>query len=109
MTAMDSVRVVLAEDNALLRQGVEKLIAQQDGLELVGTAGDLPGLLALWVGVMIIHSLSTARREVALEDPASGGWFTRSLKPGDKVVTRGAQMLLSEEFKSQIRVEDDDN
>jgi multidrug efflux pump subunit AcrA (membrane-fusion protein) len=50
-----------------------------------------------------------ARREVALEDPASGGWFTRSLKPGDKVVTRGAQMMLSEEFKSQIRVEDDDN
>ena len=50
-----------------------------------------------------------ARREVVLEDPASAGWFTRSLKPGDKVVTTGAQMLLSEEFKSQIRVEDDDN
>jgi len=48
-----------------------------------------------------------ARREVELEDPASGGWFTRSLTPGDKVVTRGAQMLLSEEFKSQIRVEDE--
>ena len=44
---MDSVRVVLAEDNALLRQGVEKLIAQQDGMDLVGTADDLPGLLAL--------------------------------------------------------------
>ena len=44
---MDTVRVVLAEDNALLRQGVEKLIAQQDGLELVGTADDLPGLLEL--------------------------------------------------------------
>ena len=39
--------MVLAEDNALLRQGVEKLIAHQDGLELVGTADDLPGLLAL--------------------------------------------------------------
>ena len=39
--------MILAEDNALLRQGVEKLIAQQDGLELLGTAGDLPGLLAL--------------------------------------------------------------
>lgn len=50
-----------------------------------------------------------ARREVVLEDPASDGWFTRSLKPGDKVVTRGAQMMLSEEFKSQIRVEDEDN
>ncbi len=44
---MGPVRVVLAEDNALLRQGVEKLIAQQDGLELVGTANDLPQLLAL--------------------------------------------------------------
>jgi DNA-binding NarL/FixJ family response regulator len=44
---MATVRVVLAEDNALLRQGVEKLIGQQDGLELVGTANDLPGLLAL--------------------------------------------------------------
>ena len=40
------MRVVLAEDNVLLRQGVEKLIAQQAGLEL-GTANDLPGLLAL--------------------------------------------------------------
>ncbi|HEV3132848.1 MAG TPA: response regulator transcription factor [Acidimicrobiales bacterium] len=44
---MGQVRVVLAEDNALLRQGVEKLIAHEDGLELVGTANDLPGLLAL--------------------------------------------------------------
>ncbi len=50
-----------------------------------------------------------ARREVTLEEPASGGWFTESLHPGDKVVTSGAQMLLSEEFKSQIRVEDDQN
>jgi DNA-binding NarL/FixJ family response regulator len=44
---MESVRVVLAEDNALLRQGVEKLIDHQEGLDLVGTADDLPGLLAL--------------------------------------------------------------
>jgi len=44
---METVRVVLAEDNALLRQGVEKLIGLQHGLELVGTANDLPGLLAM--------------------------------------------------------------
>lgn len=43
--------MVLAEDNALLRQGVERLIGQQDGLELVGTASDLPELLALVDGV----------------------------------------------------------
>jgi DNA-binding NarL/FixJ family response regulator len=44
---MATVRVVLAEDNALLRQGIEKLIGQQHGLELVGTVEDLPGLLAM--------------------------------------------------------------
>jgi hypothetical protein len=51
---------------------------------------------------------SFARRAVDLEEPAGGGWFTRSLKPGDKVVTTGVQTLLSEEFKSQIQVEDTD-
>ena len=45
-----------------------------------------------------------ARREVNLEDEAAAGWFTRSLAPGDRVVTTGAQTLLSEEFKSQIQV-----
>jgi len=45
-----------------------------------------------------------ARREVTLEDPTAEGWFTRSLSPGDRVVTTGAQLLLSEEFKSQIQV-----
>ena len=44
---MQSVRVVVAEDNALLREGIEQLISRQEGLELVGVAIDLPGLLAL--------------------------------------------------------------
>jgi hypothetical protein len=45
-----------------------------------------------------------ARREVVLEEPTAEGWFTRSLKAGDRVVIAGAQTLLSEEFKSQIQV-----
>lgn len=37
------------------------------------------------------------------------GWFyTGNLKPNDEVVTRGAQLLLSEEFKYQITNENDD-
>ncbi|HMD70750.1 MAG TPA: HlyD family efflux transporter periplasmic adaptor subunit [Bryobacteraceae bacterium] len=44
------------------------------------------------------------RREVRLEDPTAEGWFSRSLSPGDRVATTGAQTLLSEEFKSQIQV-----
>jgi DNA-binding NarL/FixJ family response regulator len=40
-------RIVLAEDNVLLREGISRLIDGQDDLELAGVAGDLPGLLAL--------------------------------------------------------------
>jgi multidrug efflux pump subunit AcrA (membrane-fusion protein) len=45
-----------------------------------------------------------ARRGLNLEDPAAEGWFTRSLAAGTRVVTTGAQALLSEELKSQIQV-----
>jgi hypothetical protein len=45
-----------------------------------------------------------ARRQVVLEEPVAEGWFTRSLSPGNRIVTIGAQALLSEEFKSQIHV-----
>jgi DNA-binding NarL/FixJ family response regulator len=41
-----TIRVVLAEDNALLRAGVAKLLASADDLELVATAGDLDALMA---------------------------------------------------------------
>jgi DNA-binding NarL/FixJ family response regulator len=42
-----TIRVALAEDNVLLREGVSRLVASNEDLELVGTASDLPGLLAL--------------------------------------------------------------
>jgi len=39
-----TIRVLLAEDNALLRQGLERLIAHDRALELVGSVADLPSL-----------------------------------------------------------------
>lgn len=43
--------------------------------------------------------------DIELED----GWFYQgNLRPNDEVVTSGAQLLLSEEFKSQITNENDD-
>ncbi len=42
-----AIRIVLAEDNALLREGISRLVEAQADLELVGVASDLPGLLAL--------------------------------------------------------------
>jgi len=45
--AMATIRVVLAEDHGLLREGVSRMINGQEDLELVGVASDLPRLLAL--------------------------------------------------------------
>jgi DNA-binding NarL/FixJ family response regulator len=44
---MASIRVVLAEDNALLREGISRIIDGEPDLELVGQAVDLPELLEL--------------------------------------------------------------
>jgi len=50
-----------------------------------------------------------SRIPVATDTEAGNGWFYQgNLKPGDHVVTSGAQLLLSEEFKSQITNENDD-
>jgi DNA-binding NarL/FixJ family response regulator len=42
-----AIRVLLAEDNTLLREGIARLLERADGIELIGTACDLPGLEAL--------------------------------------------------------------
>lgn len=42
-----TIRVVLAEDHALLRQGLERLLNAAEDVELVGTADDLPSLEVL--------------------------------------------------------------
>jgi len=44
---MGMIRVALAEDNVLLREGVSRLVSANEDFELVGTAADLPQLLAL--------------------------------------------------------------
>ena len=43
----EPIRVVLAEDNALLREGLAQLLGGIGGIELIGTAEDMPALLAL--------------------------------------------------------------
>jgi DNA-binding NarL/FixJ family response regulator len=42
-----SIRVVVAEDHALLRQGLERMLKAAPDVELVGSAVDLPSLLEL--------------------------------------------------------------
>jgi DNA-binding NarL/FixJ family response regulator len=42
-----SIRIVLAEDHALFREGIHQLVDREDDLEVVGTASDEAELLAL--------------------------------------------------------------
>ncbi|MEP6822899.1 MAG: hypothetical protein ABI946_11170 [Chthoniobacterales bacterium] len=46
-----------------------------------------------------------ARHMIATDIPAQGGWFVaENFSSQEKVVTKGAEQLLSEEFRSQIQV-----
>ena len=59
-----------------------------------------------WIYIQTADTVFT-QREISLDRSTSGGWLvTNSAAPGDKVVVTGAQTLLSEEHKSQIRLED---
>ena len=44
---MSTIRVALADDNVLLREGVSRLVSAHPDFELVGTASDLPELLTV--------------------------------------------------------------
>ena len=45
------------------------------------------------------------RRAIATETPVQEGWFVeKGLSAGGRIVVRGAQLLLSEEFRAQIQV-----
>lgn len=48
------------------------------------------------------------RRRIETDRPLDGAWFvTGVLRPGDGIVVRGAQALLSEEFRARITVGDE--
>ena len=48
------------------------------------------------------------RKPISAESEMESGWFNQGLSVGEEVVVNGAQLLLSEEFKSQIKNENED-
>lgn len=61
-----------------------------------------------WAYVKLEETLF-ARRPIDDYQKSADGWFVEDgFEPGERIVTRGAQMLLSEEFRWQIPEEDDD-
>ncbi len=62
-----------------------------------------------WQGKAWVYSQEAperyVRREISTENPTNDGWFVEAgLMPDKPVVVRGAQLLLSEEFRAQIQV-----
>lgn len=73
----------------------------------------IPNQAIAWHGGMAWIYVKTKpdtflRKPVASDIELDNGWFDNSLTPGTEVVIRGAQLLLSEEFKFQIKNENDD-
>jgi hypothetical protein len=59
-----------------------------------------------WVYVQKANDNFT-RRKISLDSPLDRGWFiTNGVSASDRIVVQGAQVLLSEEFKYQIRMLD---
>ncbi len=48
------------------------------------------------------------RKPVSAETEVTGGWFNQGIAAGSEIVVNGAQLLLSEEFKYQIKNENED-
>ena len=62
-----------------------------------------------WVYVEA-QPLLFVRRAVSLDHPARDGWLSASgFRPSEHIVVIGAQMLLSEEMKSQLQADQDQN
>lgn len=62
-----------------------------------------------WAYVKQADGVTFARHEVSVAQELEGGWFNATgFNAGDDVVVSGAQLLLSEELKYQIRNENED-
>lgn len=74
----------------------------------------VPNSAVVWYGgkpwvYRKIDSDKFYRLPINTDTEVENGWFYKgNLKPGDQLVTSGAQLLLSEEFKYQITNENDD-
>jgi len=96
-----------------LRAGMRVSVGIPDSAKSV-TGVVVPASAVVWYGGKAwVYRKQDAEhfvRQAISADIASGdGWFNvNTLNPGDAVVTSGAQLLLSEEFKYQIKNENED-
>ena len=100
-----------------LRAGMRVTVEMKD-LSSNGKASDgvnVPANAVVWyAGKPWVYKKqgeeSFIRLPIKTDNEINGGWFNRieKLAPGDQLVINGAQLLLSEEFKYQIKNENQD-
>ena len=103
-----------ASDSAL-RIGMRvqtSLIGTENGNKSDGVI--VPNTAVVWYGgkAWIYGKQGTnqfVRKPISTDTEVGNGWFNQgTLKTNDEIVTSGAQLLLSEEFKSEIKNENED-
>ncbi len=103
--------VVPAMGSAIL-PGTNVTVYIEAGKQMSGVV--IPSSAVVWAqGVPWVYIESGTgefiRQLISTDEPAAGGFFiTGVLKPGDKIVSKSAQLLLSIEFSSQIQTGDND-
>jgi len=103
-----------------LRAGMRLTVQMDDSNNTKGTSNKESGLLipstaVVWYGGKAwVYKKQDKENFVRLpintEHPSKDGWFNQAsvIQANDEIVTSGAQLLLSEEFKYQIKNENED-
>lgn len=96
-----------------LRIGMRVNVVSEQSGSSIHTGVNIPNQAIVWhAGLAWVYVQKNKdtflRTPVSVSTEVEGGWFDESLTPGTPVVTKGAQLLLSEEFKFQIKNENED-
>jgi hypothetical protein len=96
-----------------LRSGMRVNVIQIKSNTSVRTGSIIPNEAIVWHGgnawaYVKANNDQFVRKPVITDTELDNGWFSQTIPPGTEVVTHGAQLLLSEEFKYLIKNENED-
>jgi DNA-binding NarL/FixJ family response regulator len=96
MALEQSIRVVLADDNLIVREGVRALLAISGDVEVVGVAGDYDELLA-GAAEHVPHVVVTDIRMPPdfTDEGIRAGRIVRKQHPGSVIDPRGVEVLVA--------------